>query len=154
MWLRNHVENAIQPVFKKYGSVYYKIVSNWPLIVGTRLKDKVFPAGVRSSKKKSDDTTLLLEVKNPCHGLEVQMMSSTLVDKISLYFGYKVISKIKITIANNDATSDAPSDQNLKFTNEEHDDLSHLQDIIEIINQNKDDEIKSTLINIAKQLKQ
>lgn len=150
MWLKNHVEDAIQPVFKKHSSIYYKIIFNWPLIVGANLRDKVFPVGIRSSAKESTDTTLLLEVKNPCHGLEAQMMSGTILDKISVYFGYKAVSKIKIIITN--SISDETVQEQVPIFSDKKQNLNISQDIVEIISQNQNDEIKVLLMNIARQL--
>ena len=100
MWLKQHIEKSIGNVFGTYGTIYCKIVSDWSLIVGEQLKHKATPIGINFSKNKSNSATLSLEVLNPCYGLEVQMMTETILEKLSIYFGYKAISKIKITIPN------------------------------------------------------
>ena len=120
MWLKQHVEKAIRNVFGPHGAIYCKMVSDWSLIVGEQLKDKAVPVGMKFPKHKSNDATLSLEVVDPCYGLEIQMMTKTILDKIAMYFGYKAISKIKITIANNklcDATLDKSSVQYQKKRN-------------------------------------
>lgn len=150
MWLKQHVEKSVKDFF---GSpIYSKIVSDWSLIVGEQLKDKATPIHIRFPKGKSNNGTLSLEVLNPCYGLEVQMMTKTILEKISIYFGYKAISKIKIVIAN-DKLCDETSDDNVPLQEETKLSTEEMQDIINVINQNKNDKIKKILINIAKQLR-
>ena len=151
MWLKGYVENAIKNVFERHGTIYCKMVSNWSLIVGEQLKHKAIPVGVKFSKNKSNDATLLLEVVNPCCGLEVQMMTTTILDKIAVYFGYKAVSKIKITIANTKPCNEI-LDKNAKSVQKKTLSLAEMQDVMNVINRNKNDEIRKILINIAKEL--
>jgi hypothetical protein len=151
MWLKKHIFDATKPVFKNYGIVYHKIMSEWSLIVGKELQNKVTPIDVKFPKNKTTDATLLLEVENPSYGLEVQMMTFIILDKIAIYFGYKVVKKIKIIPSNGklkckipDAKADYPKNKSLG--------LDKLQDVINAINQNEDEEIRKTLMRIAKQL--
>ena len=100
MWLKQHVETTVKKAFGRHGAIYCQVISNWHLIVGKQLKGKSIPVGIKFPKNKSNGATLLLEVINPCYGLEAQMMTKTILDKMAVYFGYKAISKIKIIIGN------------------------------------------------------
>ena len=106
MWLKQHIEKSVGNVFGPHGTIYCKIVSDWSSIVGEQLKYRATPIGISFPKDKSNGATLSLEVVNPCYGLEVQMIKKTILEKISVYFGYKAISKIKITIANDERQSE------------------------------------------------
>ena len=94
MWLKNHVEHAIKPVFDKHTTPYYKILFYWDLIVGDDLKHKVLPQDIKFSKDKVN--ILTVKINNHCNILKIQMMIPNIINKITRYFGYQIISRIKI----------------------------------------------------------
>ena len=65
MWLKNHVEQVIKPVFDKHTTPYYKMLFYWDLIVGEDLKHKVLQQDIKFSKNKS--STLTVKISNHCN---------------------------------------------------------------------------------------
>jgi hypothetical protein len=146
MWLKNHVEQVIKPVFDKHTTPYYKMLFYWDLIVGEDLKHKVLPQDIKFSKNKSN--TLTVKISNHCNILKIQMMIPHIIDKITRYFGYEIISRIKII-----GVYTKPAK---KFINEKKpvpiNSLSQNRDILLAINKNNNKEIKEILISIAQNL--
>ena len=147
MWLKNHVEQVIKPVFDKHTTPYYKILFYWDLIVGDDLKHKVLPQDIKFSKNK--DNTLTVKISNHCNILKIQMMIPHIIDKITRYFGYEIISRIKIIgVYTKPANIFIDELNKPALTNS----LSQNKDILLAINKNNNKEIKEILISIAQNL--
>jgi hypothetical protein len=147
MWLKNHVEQVIKPVFDKHTTPYYKILFYWDLIVGDDLKHKVLPQDIKFSKNK--DNTLTVKISNHCNILKIQMMIPHIIDKITRYFGYEIISRIKIIgVYTKPANIFIDELNKPALTNS----LSQNRDILLAINKNNNKEIKEILISIAQNL--
>ena len=147
MWLKNHVEQVIKPVFDKHTAPYYKILFYWDLIVGDDLKHKVLPQDIKFSKNK--DNTLTVKISNHCNILKIQMMIPHIIDKITRYFGYEIISRIKIIgVYTKPANIFIDELNKPALTNS----LSQNRDILLAINKNNNKEIKEILISIAQNL--
>ncbi|MFK7760954.1 MAG: DciA family protein [Candidatus Midichloriaceae bacterium] len=147
MWLKNHIEHAIKPLFNKNSAPYYKMLFYWDLIVGDDLKYKILPQDIKFSKNKIN--TLTVKIDNHCNILKIQMMIPNIIDKITRYFGYKIISKIKIIGLNTKLTKDH-IDKPKKTTSLNS--LSKENDILLSINKNPNKEMKKILTNIAQNL--
>ncbi len=147
MWLKNHIEHAIKPLFNKNSTPYYKMLFYWDLIVGDDLKYKILPQDIKFSKNQIN--TLTVKINNHCSILDIQMMTPNIIDKITRYFGYKIISKIKIiglsTKPNKDhiTKSKKPTSSNS---------LSKKTDVLLSINKNPNKEMKEILTSIAQNL--
>ena len=147
MWLKNHIEHAIKPLFNKNSTPYYKMLFYWDLIVGDDLKYKVLPQDIKFSKNNIN--TLTVKIDNHCNILDIQMMTPNIIDKITRYFGYKIISKIKI-IGLNTKPLKSHIDKSKKTTSLNS--LSKENDILLSINKNPNKEMKEILIKIAQNL--
>lgn len=148
MWLKNHVERVIKPLFNQNRTQYYKILLHWHVIVGNDLKHMISPQDIRFSKNKIN--ILIVKIDNYCNILKIQMMTPNIIDKITRYFGYQVISKIKIIGLNHSSPKDSTTTELEKpaLTNP----LSKKNDVILSINKNYNNEIKEILVNIAQHL--
>jgi hypothetical protein len=92
-------EDAAKESFKKYGFSNLKIVSDWKDIVGANLSSICYPEKIMFPPFKKTGGTLHLKVFNPSFSLELQSMESRIIEKISTYFGYQAIARIKISVA-------------------------------------------------------
>jgi hypothetical protein len=147
MWLKSHVEQVIKPVFDKHTTPYYKILFYWDLIVGDDLKHKILPQDIKFSKNK--DNTLTVKISNHCNILKMQMMIPHIIDKITRYFGYEIISRIKIIgVYTKPAKKFIEELKKPAPTNS----LGQNRGILLAINKNNNKEIKEILINIAQNL--
>lgn len=79
-------------IFKK-GQVYAKILDNWKYLVGEELFKNCYPKSFKNSSLKGKYLNIMVR-----HGHEVDLEYSknTIVDKINTFFGYKVVSSIKL----------------------------------------------------------
>ena len=147
MWLKNHIEHAIKPLFNKNSAPYYKMLLYWDLIVGDDLKYKILPQDIKFSKNSIN--TLTVKIDNHCNILNIQMMIPNIIDKITRFFGYKIISKIKIIGLN---TNPHKNQIDTPKKNTPLNSLSKENDILLSINKNPNKEMKEILIRIAQNL--
>lgn len=96
MWLSHHLERATKRIFSSRGDLFFKIISEWELIVGSDLSSKVRPVDMNISNGPNRRAAMVLECSNPSFGIEVQMMAPIIIDKLTTYFGHRVASAIKI----------------------------------------------------------
>ncbi|MFV9921885.1 DUF721 domain-containing protein [Anaplasma ovis] len=71
-----------------------RIMLNWRDIVGVRIAELARPDRVVFSKDNSG--TLHLRVANGGHAMFIQYAIPGIIEKISVYFGFKAISSVKI----------------------------------------------------------
>ncbi|MBV0899294.1 MAG: DUF721 domain-containing protein [Wolbachia endosymbiont of Fragariocoptes setiger] len=71
------------------------LILNWNTIVGKEIAEYTKPRKI-SYAQNVNSGVLHLTVTNGCKALELQHMSSILIEKITLFFGYKAVYSIKI----------------------------------------------------------
>lgn len=97
--LKDAIGSALKPACEKYGFITYRIVSHWEQIVGKNLAYLSFPIEIIFPRNRSDEGLLIIGVSNPGFALEIQASESIITSKLSSYFGYKAISRVRIKIA-------------------------------------------------------
>lgn len=88
---------VLQPICEKYGPMF-KIISLWQEIVGTNIAAISTPIDVISPGNKHENKTIIIGVNNPGFALEIQAAESLIISKLSIYFGYNFINRIKIKV--------------------------------------------------------
>ena len=83
-------------MIKKGGYNFSNIVDNWTKMVGKEVSDASYPVTIKIGKEMIDGTLVL----NVIHGkeLEIEYKKQTILEKISSFFGYKIIDKVKLNI--------------------------------------------------------
>lgn len=94
--LSSIVHQWVTPAFRRRGFVEHRIITHWPEIIGQNMVQYCIPKRVRFYSPEKVDGTLTIEVFNSGLAMELQHMEPVIVEKISTYFGYNVISHIKI----------------------------------------------------------
>ncbi len=87
--------NAVQKGLHKGKRVQWRLIQDWPVIVGTYLSLNTRPVKITFPTGKKGNGTLLLAV----HGgfaTEVQHMEPVLLEKINTYFGYQAVQRLRI----------------------------------------------------------
>lgn len=138
-------EDAAKESFKKYGFSNLKIVSDWKDIVGNNLASICYPEKIMFPPFKKTGGTLHLKVFNPSFSLELQSMESRIVEKISTYFGYQAIARIKISVASRKFESKKKS----LTPSQDYGNDNKINSQIEKIN---DSELKETMKSLSKNL--
>jgi len=101
------VPELTKRAFRKYGFSTAKILTDWPIIVGSSLAATTRPERLKWPRHSNFDNgaeecagqrrgaTLVLRVE-PSHALEVQYQHATIKDRINAYFGYCAVSEIRV----------------------------------------------------------
>lgn len=92
-------EMAIMPVAKRHGLVMFKILSNWSSIVGELLAKHTSPKSLTFPNNKTANGVLHISVENPGFSLELQASERLIIQKISTFFGYQAVDRIKVEIS-------------------------------------------------------
>ena len=94
------VSKTILPLAKQLlgakGLMEIEILSSWTSIVGEDLAQYSLPQKIFFRKNERSDGTLELLVLSGAFAMEIKQRESQILDKINTYFGYKVVSKLKI----------------------------------------------------------
>lgn len=94
--LSSSLNFVTNPIFKKRGFVENKIITDWDLIVGKDLGNCSTPKKISFAKEQKSNGVLHVEVYDSGIAMEMTYMEPVIIEKISVYFGYKAIQKIKI----------------------------------------------------------
>ena len=134
--------DAIPKTFKKHlrkgGYNYSNVVDNWTRIVTKKISDSCYPITIKIGKNMKDGILIL----NVIHGkeMEVEYQKNEIMDKINSFFGYNLISNIKLKIINekfDQSKNTLPKIKNFK----------RIEEKIKNIN---NDKLKSSLNNFIK----
>ena len=84
--------------FKKYGFINIKILSQWDTIVGKSLSEICEPQKITFEPGQTRAGVLHIAVSNPAFSLELKSYEARIVERVATFFGYKAVSKIRITV--------------------------------------------------------
>lgn len=84
------IESLTRPMFKKNGFVDSRIITDWSDIVGEKLAKLCTPQKITSTG------VLQINVYDSGIALELAYLEKNIIDKIAIYFGYKIIKKISL----------------------------------------------------------
>lgn len=129
-------------VFNKYGFANQKIAAHWPLIVGENIAKYTLPQKIIFKPAQTRGGVLHIGVSNPGLSLELQANEGRIIEKISTFFGYQAVSRIKVNIDRGAANSNKPQPKSapkIPLSQKEATDISQQ------LNKIKDPELKKSL---------
>jgi hypothetical protein len=85
----------IKKFINKKGHIYSETLSNWKYIVGENLFKVCYPKSFKNSNRFGV-STLLIMVKRG-HEVDLEYSKKEIIDKMTSFFGYSVVEKIKFT---------------------------------------------------------
>ena len=94
----NTLPRGIKGILKKNGYNYSEIISKWNLLVGKDISNCCYPKSIKMSQS-SRNGTLILSVERG-NEINVEYSKKDIIDKVNGYFGYKLISKIRLQTFN------------------------------------------------------
>ena len=94
----NTLPRGIKGILKKNGYNYSEIISKWNLLVGKDISSCCYPKSIKMSRS-SRNGTLILSVERG-NEINVEYSKKEIIDKVNGYFGYKLISKIRLQTFN------------------------------------------------------
>ena len=131
--------------FTKHGFANQKIAAHWPVIVGEAIAKYTLPQKIVFKPNSTVGGILHVGVSNPGLSLELQAREGRIIEKISTFFGYQAVSRIKVNIDRSAANSNKPQTQAAKkvsISSKESETLAkQLQGV-------KDPELKKLLQNL------
>ncbi|KAF8818102.1 DUF721 domain-containing protein [Rickettsia endosymbiont of Cardiosporidium cionae] len=97
--LADVVQQFLDEVLKKSSSdkAMSSLVMNWDKIVGLELYKISYPVKIYSRYEKDNTSKILyISVSNPSLSMKIYYQQSIIIEKISIYLGYKAVDKIRI----------------------------------------------------------
>lgn len=131
--------------FKRYGFANQKIAADWHYIIGKHLAEFTLPQRIVFPANQTRGGTLYIAVSNPGLSLELQAQESSIIGKISTFFGYQAVSRIKVVIDKNIHKPKKHSDKNTKVMINQQD-MKEVKKELELI---EDDELRKQLTSLA-----
>ncbi len=137
----NTLPRGLKGILKKNGYNYSEIISKWNMLVGKDIAQYAYPKSIKM-KKRDSNGMLVLAIKRGDE-INVEYSKKNIMDKINSYFGYKLISEIKIETLNS---------KNKKVQNKNKLD-KFSKNFQEKIDQIKNKNIKNSLLQLFKTIK-
>ena len=137
----NTLPRGLKGILKKNGYNYSEIISKWNILVGKDIAQYAYPKSIKM-KKRDSNGMLVLAIKRGDE-INVEYSKKNIIDKINSYFGYKLISEIKIETLNS---------KNKKVQNKNKLD-KFSKNFQEKIDQIKNKNIKNSLLQLFKTIK-
>jgi len=94
----NTLPRTIKGILKKNGYNYSEIISKWNLLVGKEISNYCFPKSIKMTRKNQGGT-LVLSVERG-NEINVEYSKKEIISKINSYFGYKLISEVRLQSSN------------------------------------------------------
>ena len=94
----NTLPRGIKGVLKKSGYNYAEIISKWKKLVGKEISDCCYPKSIKIGKENVNGT-LLIAVKRGDE-INVEYSKKDIINKINSYFGYQLVSNIRLQTIN------------------------------------------------------
>jgi hypothetical protein len=94
----NIFEKLMHASFKRYGFANQKIAAEWHYIIGNHLAQFTLPQKIIFPANQTRGGVLYIAISNPGLSLEIQAQERFIISKISTFFGYQAVSRIKVLI--------------------------------------------------------
>ena len=94
----NTLPRGLKKILKKNGYNYSEIISKWDLLVGSDISNYSYPKSIKMTKG-NDNGILVLAVERG-NEINLEYAKKDIINKINSYFGYKLISEIRLNSFN------------------------------------------------------
>jgi hypothetical protein len=97
--LSHDINIIIRRIFRKKHPLLAEIIINWSKIVGPKFSNNTTPLKISSVKERNKLINILyVQVDNSSVALELSFHQQILIERISVYLGFKVIHGLRTTI--------------------------------------------------------
>lgn len=93
------IGQMIKPILgKKKGNfaIITSLNKAWPTVIGEKFQQFCAPKDIKFERSQKINGTLIIKAYNPSVAFFLEANSSQIIERIAIYYGYKVISQIKI----------------------------------------------------------
>ena len=94
----NTLPRGLKKILKKNGYNYSEIISKWDMLVGSDISNYSYPKSIKMTKG-NDNGILVLAVERG-NEINLEYAKKDIINKINSYFGYKLISEIRLNSFN------------------------------------------------------
>ena len=84
----------IKRIIINKGEIYSKTLDNWRHLVGIDFFRICYPNSFKKSNKVVGNTLTIMVKRG--HEVEIEYSKKKIIDKINIFFGYKVVEKIRV----------------------------------------------------------
>ena len=96
----NTLPRGVRGILKKSGYNYSEIISKWNMLVGKDISNYSYPKSIRMTK--GDTNGLLVLAVKRGNEIIVEYSKKEIINKINSYFGYQLISEIRLQTSNSE----------------------------------------------------
>lgn len=93
--LGDMIKKASKPCFDRHHAAEARLLTEWASVAGKTLSECLFPRQLKFSKKQ-DEAVLYCDVFD-ARALEIQHLEPVIIERIAVFFGYKLVSRIVLT---------------------------------------------------------
>tara|TARA_Y100000590_G_scaffold282743_1_gene318073 strand:+ start:218 stop:700 length:483 start_codon:yes stop_codon:yes gene_type:complete len=94
----NTLPRGIKGILRKNGYNYSEIINKWSLLVGKEISNYSYPKSIKMSQANKNGI-LILSVQRG-NEINIEYSKKEIINKINSYFGYKLVSEIKLQTFN------------------------------------------------------
>ncbi|NDF11861.1 MAG: DUF721 domain-containing protein [Proteobacteria bacterium] len=87
--------DVVKPIYKQKGDMLARMIAEWPSVVGEDFANVSMPARLQFPKEEQVGGTLYIKVYG-AHALEISHQLPQMIERISVFFGYKLVADIRI----------------------------------------------------------
>ncbi len=111
----NTLPRGLKGILKKNGYNYSEIIGKWKSLVGIEIAKYTIPKTIKMTKGNSKGT-LILGVKRG-NEIQIEYSKNEILNKINSFFGYQLITEIKLQSYNSEEKKGKNKKNKLNLTN-------------------------------------
>ena len=92
------VPRSLKGILKKNGYNYSEIISKWDMLVGSDISNYSYPKSIKMTKGNNNGILVLAVERG--NEINLEYAKKDIINKINSYFGYKLISEIRLNSFN------------------------------------------------------
>ena len=94
-----NVNKIIYKIYKNKNPILAEIIVNWQKIVGVKYSQNTLPLKINTIRDKNRRINILMvEVSNAATSVEIAFQQDIIIERLSVYMGYKAIIKIRTIV--------------------------------------------------------
>ena len=94
----NTLPRGVKGILKKNGYNYSEIINKWNSLVGKEVSSFSYPKSIKMNKGNTKGTLVLAVERG--NEIIIEYSKNDIINKINSYFGYKLISEVKLETFN------------------------------------------------------
>ena len=95
--LSDEISRINSSIFKRKGKIFAGLMVNWGKIVGEKYTNLTYPKSIKEIRENGKIKKILhVGVRNSSVGMELSCHKEVMIERISIFFGFKAIDNIRI----------------------------------------------------------